>query len=108
MRGSELTLRRDQDVEVEPTGVAPELEGPVERGERLGTAVVSVDGADEARVPLIAARSADAASLIERIDAALPGRRVGAWGLLALGALALVLIVVVPVVWLVRRGRAGG
>jgi serine-type D-Ala-D-Ala carboxypeptidase (penicillin-binding protein 5/6) len=100
-----LTVRRDQDVEVRPRGVAAEVEGPVSRGERLGVAVVTVDGAVEARVPLRAVRSAEAASLIERIDAALPGRRAGAWGLLALGALAVVLVVVVPVVWLLRRRR---
>ena len=52
-------------------------------------------------MPLLATRSAEAASLIERIDAALPGSRAGAWGLLALGALALVLVVVIP------RGLAG-
>ena len=47
-------------------------------------------------MPLLAARSADAASLIERIDAALPGSRAGAWGLMALGALAAVLVIVIP------------
>ncbi len=63
------------------------------RPARSGSAVVTVDGAVEARVGLVATRSAEAASLIERIDAALPGSRVGAWGLLALGAVALALVV---------------
>ncbi len=102
-RGVTLTLRKDEDVEVRPEGVPIEVEGPVSEGDRLGQVVVTVDGAREARVPLLAARSADAASLIERIDAALPGSRAGAWGLMALGALAAVLVIVIPAVWLVRR-----
>ena len=100
-----LTVRRDEDVEVARRGLPAEVEGPVAEGERLGAALVTVDGATAARVPLVAARSADAASLIERIDAALPGRRAGAWGLLALAVLAAALIVVVPAVWLLRRSR---
>ena len=66
-------MRRDEDVEVRAEGVPAEVEGPVSEGERLGTAIVTVDGGRETRVPLLAARSAEAASLIERIDAALPG-----------------------------------
>ena len=99
----ELTLRRDEDVEVRPRGVPAEVEGPVERGLQLGTAVVTVDGAVEARVALVATRSAEAATLIERIDAALPGSRAGAWGLLALGVLAVALVVAPIVIWLWRR-----
>lgn len=107
-RASTLTVRRGEDVEVHAEGVPLEVEGPVIAGERLGSAVVTVDGAREARVPLLATRSADAASMIERIDAALPGSRAGAWGLMALGALALVLVVVIPVAWLVRRREGHG
>jgi D-alanyl-D-alanine carboxypeptidase (penicillin-binding protein 5/6) len=99
----ELTVRADEDVEVEAQGVPAEAKGPISKGDEIGKAVVTVDGEPEARVPLVAARSADAASLIERIDAALPGSRVGAWGLLALGALAVLLVVVPVVVWLWRR-----
>jgi serine-type D-Ala-D-Ala carboxypeptidase (penicillin-binding protein 5/6) len=101
--GVELTLRRDEDVEVLPVGVPAEIEGPIERGGRLGAAIVTVDGAREARIPLVSIRSADAASLIDRIDAALPGSRAGAWGLLGLGALAIVLVGGVVVAW--ARGR---
>lgn len=102
-KGVELTLRRDEDVEVGLRGVPAEVEGPIERGQALGTAVVTVDGAVEARVELVATHSADAATLIERIDAALPGSRAGAWGLLALGALALALVVAPLGIWLWRR-----
>ncbi len=101
----ELTVRRDQDVEVIPGGFPAELEGPVARGDRIGRVLVTVDGETAERVPLAAARSAAAATLIERIDAALPGSRAGAWGLMALAALALVLGVVVPAAWIWRRRR---
>ena len=104
-RGVVLTIRKGQDVEVQADGVPAEVEGPVKKGERLGQAIVTVDGAEEARVPLVATRSEDAASLIETIDAALPGERVGAWGLLALGAACLLVLIVVPLVWLVRHQR---
>lgn len=106
IRGVSLTLRRDQDVEVRPEGVPAEIEGPISRGERLGTAVVTVDGAVETRVPLVSTRSVGAASLIDRIDSALPGRRTGAWGLLALGALAIVVFVVLIVAWIRQRRSA--
>ncbi|MEO8091923.1 MAG: D-alanyl-D-alanine carboxypeptidase family protein [bacterium] len=102
-KGVRLTLRRDEDVEVRLAGVPAEIEGPIERGQALGTAVVTVDGAVEARVGVVATRSAEAASLIERIDAGLPGTRVGAWGLLILGAVALALVLAPLVIWLWRR-----
>jgi serine-type D-Ala-D-Ala carboxypeptidase (penicillin-binding protein 5/6) len=102
-KAATLTVRRDEDVEVATVDVPLEIKGPIVAGEELGWAVVTVDGKPEARVELIAARSADEASLIERIDASLPGSRVGAWGLMALGALALTLVVVIPVAWLLRR-----
>ena len=105
-RGVLLTVRKDEEIEVSVEGVPGEVEGPVKKGEKFGEAVVTVDGAEEARVPLLATRSADAASLIERIDAALPGERLGAWGLLALAALAVILLVIVPVVWIVRHQRS--
>lgn len=104
-REVELTVRSDEDVEVRVEDVPSEVEGPVAAGETLGAAVVTVDGQAEGRVPLRAVRGADAASLIERIDAALPGRRAGAWGLLALGALALLLVVVVPAAFVLRWAR---
>ena len=104
-RGVTLTVRRDEKVGVRADGVPAEVKGPVKEGEQLGTAVVTVDGAEEKRVPLLATRSEDAASLIERIDAALPGERLGAWGILALGGVALLLLIAVPVVWMLRHQR---
>jgi D-alanyl-D-alanine carboxypeptidase (penicillin-binding protein 5/6) len=102
--GVELTVREDEDVEVKPAGVPAELDGPIERGERLGRAIVTVNGAREAAIPLVSARSADAASLMDRLDSALPGSRAGAWGVLGLGALALVLLVGLAVAWVRQRG----
>jgi D-alanyl-D-alanine carboxypeptidase (penicillin-binding protein 5/6) len=102
-----LTSRRDEDVEIRPVGVPAEVPGPVARGERLGSALVTVDGVREARVPLIAARSAAEASLLERIDAALPGRRAAAWGLLGFGVLGVALFSGAAVA-LLRRARRPG
>lgn len=103
----ELTVRRDEDIEVKATGVPAEIEGPIARGERLGRAVVTVNGVREAAIPLVSTRSANAASLMDRIDSALPGSRAGAWGILGLGALALVLLVAVAVAWVRQRGAEG-
>jgi serine-type D-Ala-D-Ala carboxypeptidase (penicillin-binding protein 5/6) len=80
-----LTLRRDQSVSTEV--VAPdEIEGPVDRGERLGEAVITVDGEQVGRVALVAGRAVPAADLGDRVDDALPGGRAFAWVLIT-GAL---------------------
>jgi len=88
-RRVELTVREDEKVATSFESPS-EVEGPIERGERLGTAVVSVDGEVEERVALRAARAAPAASPLERLDAALPGGRALLWllAILALGVLA--------------------
>jgi len=102
-RAVDLTVRRDQDVEVASRGVPSEIEGPIERGDRLGKAVVTLDGAEVARVPLGSTRSVDRASLIDRIDSALPGERAGAWGLLALSVLTIMLVIALTIAWLRQR-----
>jgi serine-type D-Ala-D-Ala carboxypeptidase (penicillin-binding protein 5/6) len=88
-----VTFRRGQDVETDV--VAPEeVEGPIDRGERLGEAVVSVDGEEVGRVTLIAARAVPAANIGDRVDDALPGGPVLAWVLVtAVLAAAIVLVV---------------
>ncbi len=85
-----VTVRDGQEVDVRVRAPA-EVDGPVERGERLGSAVVTVDGDAVGRAALVATRSAEAASLLERYDAAVPGGRGVAWGL-AIGGLALVFL----------------
>ncbi len=96
----ELTLRRDQQVEVSVD--APSVaEGPISEGERIGKAVLSVDGEQVASVALAATRSAAAAGLVERYDAAVPGPRGVAW-LLAIAALGIFFLGGV-MVWRRRR-----
>lgn len=86
-RALEVAVREGQDVEGEV--IAPtEVAGPVERGETLGRVVVSVDGRRAGGVPLVAERALPAATLIERLDDAVPGPRLFLWAL-AVAALAL-------------------
>ncbi len=72
--GVEVAARRDQDLAV-AIDAPTEVEGPIERGERLGRATVTLDGGLVDRVPLRAARSIAEASLLQRYDAAVPGPR---------------------------------
>jgi serine-type D-Ala-D-Ala carboxypeptidase (penicillin-binding protein 5/6) len=91
-----LTVRRDQRVSTDV--VAPdEIEGPVDRGERLGEAVVAVDGEPVGRVALVAARHVPAADLGDRVDDALPGGRALAWGLITAAVAALLIVVTLAI-----------
>jgi D-alanyl-D-alanine carboxypeptidase (penicillin-binding protein 5/6) len=102
VRELRLTVRRDQ--ELTTTVDAPaEVEGPIERGERLGTATVAVDGETVARVGLEAARPVAGATLLERFDGAVPGPRAVAW-LVAVAGLGLLFIAAVAI-FDRRRGR---
>ncbi|MGH2953232.1 MAG: D-alanyl-D-alanine carboxypeptidase family protein [Solirubrobacterales bacterium] len=94
-RGVRLTVRRDQRVDTR-VRAPEEVEGPIERGERLGEVVVTVDGERAASVPLAAARAAPAASLLERFDGSVPGPRAVAWivAIAGLGALFIAALVV--------------
>jgi serine-type D-Ala-D-Ala carboxypeptidase (penicillin-binding protein 5/6) len=93
-RGQRVQGRRDRPEEVE---------GPIERGERLGSVTVLVDGERAGRSALVAARAVPAADLGDRLDEAIPGPRLLAFGLIT-AALALALIALVRV--LVRRSSA--
>jgi hypothetical protein len=89
-------VRRDQRVSTDV--VAPdEIEGPVDRGERLGEAVVAVDGEPVGRVALVAARNVPAADLGDRVDDALPGGRALAWGLITAAVAALLIVVTLAI-----------
>ena len=59
-------LRRSQRVRVD-VAAPEEVEGPISRGRRLGSAVVEVDGRRVAEVPLRAARSIPEAGFIDRV-----------------------------------------
>jgi D-alanyl-D-alanine carboxypeptidase (penicillin-binding protein 5/6) len=85
-----ITVRKGQEVTTRAD--APDaVDGPVEKGDRMGEVVVTVDGDSVGRVQLIATASASAASLVERYDAAIPGPRAVAWAL-AIAVISLVLI----------------
>jgi serine-type D-Ala-D-Ala carboxypeptidase (penicillin-binding protein 5/6) len=95
-RGVAVGVRRSERVD---TAVrAPgEVEGPIERGQRLGNVTVSVDGREIGTVPAVAARAADEASLLEQAR----GRYAGAAILIAIGAAGVILIGLV----VIRRAR---
>lgn len=77
-RPIEITVRRGQDVKT-AVDAPEEVEGPIERGERLGRVIVTVDGERRGRSALIAARAVAKASIADRLDSALPGPRPLAW-----------------------------
>jgi D-alanyl-D-alanine carboxypeptidase (penicillin-binding protein 5/6) len=94
-RPVQVTARRDQEVITEVT--APdEVEGPVRRGEAFGEAVVRVDGRAAGSTPLVAARSAEAASVGDKLSSRIPI-------LAAIGAV----VIVIAVLLVRRRGGAG-
>jgi serine-type D-Ala-D-Ala carboxypeptidase (penicillin-binding protein 5/6) len=73
-----VTLREGQEVETRV--IAPEeVEGPVDRGQRLGRVLVLVDGESAGQAPLVAARAVPPGTLVERLDHALPGPRPVLW-----------------------------
>jgi D-alanyl-D-alanine carboxypeptidase (penicillin-binding protein 5/6) len=94
-----LTVRGDQEVET-VNGLPDSVEGPLERGARLGALRVLVDGRLAARVPLEAAQAVPAPSALDRIDEALPGGRAAVW---ATGAALLALIVAAVVAFAGRH-----
>lgn len=85
-----VTVRRGQDVRAR-VSAPDEVDGPIARGDRLGSVTVSVGGDAAGRVPLIAARSVAAATIVDRADAALPGGRAVVW--IAAAALVIALLV---------------
>jgi D-alanyl-D-alanine carboxypeptidase (penicillin-binding protein 5/6) len=94
------TVRRDQPVETQVA--APlEVEGPVRHGDRLGAAVVRVDGEVAARVALVASRSVPAPSFLDRADSELPGPR---WAAIAV-PLAAAAVIVIGIATAIGRRR---
>ncbi|MDQ3934469.1 MAG: D-alanyl-D-alanine carboxypeptidase [Actinomycetota bacterium] len=73
VRGVGLTIRRGARVRTR-VDAPDELEGPIEAGTRVGTAFVTVDGREEARVPLVTASEVPEAGLFRRLGWGL------AWG----------------------------
>lgn len=90
-----VSVRKGQRVKTE-VRAPKELEGPIERGERLGRVTVIVDGRAIAGAPLVAARAAPAASLTDEVADGLSLPAVGAAG-------AAVVILIAGTLW--RRAR---
>lgn len=99
-----FTVRKGQDIETRIVSKQAEVDSAT-RGERLGAAVVTLDGDVQARIPLVAARSVGGPNLGDRLDSALPGSRTDAW-LLVAGAIAVLGALVLATV--LRLGRSRG
>lgn len=93
-RELEVSARDDQVLEAE-IDAPPMVEGPIERGARLGTATVTLDGDRVGRVPLVAARAIAEPGLIETVG-----------GPIVVAAIALTAIVIMLGVVLLLRRRA--
>ena len=88
-RSLRTPVRRGEGVDV-GVRVPDDLEAPIRRGERVGSAALAVGGAPAGRVPLLAGRSLSAASgesLVARVDDVVPGGRVALWSSAAAAAI---------------------
>ncbi len=106
-RSVRVTARRDQSVRV-AVDAPSEVEGPIPRGRRLGTGVVTLDGEVVGRVPLLSKRPALApagTSLASRLDDAIPGPRAVAW--IAAGAAAVAIVIGIALGMTHRRRDRG-
>lgn len=95
-RGAKVAARPEQVVETR-VEAPDEVEGPIDAGERVGRALVTVDGVEVASAPALAARDVPAPGALDRIAAPL------AVGLIAGGSM----LVAVAVVAGLRRRRSG-
>ena len=96
-----VTVRRGEGVK-SVIDAPEELEGPITRGERLGELTVYVGGRQEERVPLVAAKSAPAASLSDQIEDSVG---VPIWALIA-GLGLIVVLIALTVVIVIRAARS--
>jgi serine-type D-Ala-D-Ala carboxypeptidase (penicillin-binding protein 5/6) len=91
-----VAVRDDQEVATE-VDAPDELVGPIDRGEKLGTVTVTVDGHDAGSADLVAARSAEAATFTEKVRSRFPSP-------LALVVIGLA-VILVALLLATRRGR---
>jgi D-alanyl-D-alanine carboxypeptidase (penicillin-binding protein 5/6) len=96
-RGFAVTTRRGEGIET-VVDAPKELDGPIRRGQRLGKVSVLVEGREAGIVPLLAARSAPAASLSQEVE-----QRLGIPAWVVAAAMVAVVIVIAAVVF--RRAR---
>jgi serine-type D-Ala-D-Ala carboxypeptidase (penicillin-binding protein 5/6) len=85
-RGVAVGVRRGQRLRVSVRAPA-EVEGPIQRGRRLGLAIVTVDGLRAAAVPLLSGRAVPEASTLDRVRGFLVDNAL--WLALALSAILL-------------------
>jgi D-alanyl-D-alanine carboxypeptidase (penicillin-binding protein 5/6) len=95
-----LVVRRDQKVETR-VRAPEEVDGPIEEGEMLGRVTVLLDGERVASAGLVAARSVEAAGLLDRVDSALPGGRAVVW----IGVVAVAGLILIALLSAARRRR---
>ena len=104
-----VSARRGQSIRV-AVDAPDEVEGPIPRGRRLGTGVVTLDGEEVGRVALLSKRPALApasSSLAARVDDAVPGPRAVAWAVTGAAAVAIVISIAVVMTRRRRRGQPG-
>ncbi|MGH2990287.1 MAG: D-alanyl-D-alanine carboxypeptidase family protein [Solirubrobacterales bacterium] len=94
-----VSVRRGERVDTEVRAPS-EVEGPIERGERLGKVTVTVDGRDAGEARLVAARGADEATVLEQARGRVPLAAI----LIAIGVVA----IAIGVVGARRAARRGG
>lgn len=93
-RALDVPARTEQAIETEVDAPA-EVEGPVERGAKLGVATVTLDGDPVGKVPLVAARAIAAPGVVDRLG-----------GPLVLAAIILAAVVILTAAVLLLRRRA--
>ena len=91
-----VAVRDDQEVATE-IEAPEEVVGPIERGEKLGTVTVTVDGGEAGSTPLVAARSAEAATFTEKVKS----RFVSPAALIVIG----IVVILVALLLATRRGK---
>lgn len=91
-----VAVRDDQEVSTD-VDAPEELVGPIERGEKLGTVTVTVDGRREGSADLVASRSAETATFTEKVRS----RFLSSSALIVVG----VLVILVALLLATRRGK---
>lgn len=92
-----VQARADEDLRAE-VEAPEEVEGPIERGERIGRATVLLDDRAVGTVPLIAARAIAEPTLVDRV---------GGPGVVVAAALLLIVILIVAAYLVIRRRGLG-
>lgn len=100
--GVALGIRKGEELEV-VVRASGEVEGPIERGARLGQAVVLLEGRPVAKVPLRAGRSIPEASLFDRVRGTVADHPIP----IALAVFVILMVGVLLLRLMLRRRRRG-